>query len=568
MRAAAALDPMFFALGPDEVVFFTGAGISADPPTSGPVGNALADRTLDHAFASGTGATIARYYTALRLDRQRPRLETLLDVVFRVHGEVFFDDLLSDLRAGLPNALHGFFAEHLLSGGHHATANFDTCIERAAPAGAPVDVLHFHGSFGGAALGATLARIERGFPSGVRATLERTLLDPAVKLVVFMGYSGSDFFDVDPVMRSLPAGALAGRSVVWVSHDTTNPPRAVLPERKQLRWLHAAGASPHEINAPTRDIAEGFACAWGFTLTDPPGTAAPWRATFTASYDAKQRATLELYALMGLHNEVRQLLPRPTTASEWEILANTLWAQGRYSAAGDAWEKARAGATETSRAERRGAVLWIRGQFSRARHELLEALGDPSASFEERLVVAELLARVLTHMRRFPDSRLVPVRRVHDIALASLPDPAALASAGEPLGTHLRVRVASARAALGAGESQERPIESFGEFEALGGQLNYRHGAIRERLRYGRGSRVTRSEVRQLREDFLTIGADGDAARAVLLEGLRSYGPRQLIQAAAALDVSRWHRVRLVMASVFGSSVRPLQATLRRYSAR
>jgi hypothetical protein len=54
----------------------------------------------------------------------RPRLETLLDVVFRVHGQAVLDDLLSDLAAAQPNALHGFFAQHLIHGGRHITADF------------------------------------------------------------------------------------------------------------------------------------------------------------------------------------------------------------------------------------------------------------------------------------------------------------------------------------------------------------------------------------------------------------------------------------------------------------
>jgi hypothetical protein len=65
-----------------ESVFWSGAGISADPPTCAPTGTCLAERALGHAFAAGTAATIERYYQRLRLKgRSCPRLETVLDVV-------------------------------------------------------------------------------------------------------------------------------------------------------------------------------------------------------------------------------------------------------------------------------------------------------------------------------------------------------------------------------------------------------------------------------------------------------------------------------------------------------
>ena len=148
----------------------TGAGISADLPTGAPVGNGLADRALEHCFTAHAAEIAAGYYLKLRVPRSRPRLETLLDVVRRVHGLATLVDVLADLRQPLPNGLHEFFAAHASAGGRHITANFDPCIESAASAnGRQVNVLHFHGSFAddqsGDSLGATLARIERGFPA-------------------------------------------------------------------------------------------------------------------------------------------------------------------------------------------------------------------------------------------------------------------------------------------------------------------------------------------------------------------------------------------------------------------
>ena len=77
------------------------------------------------------------------MGRSRPRLETVLDVVNRIHGGNVLLDLLSDLYAR-PNGMHEFFARHLLANGGHLTANFDICIEEAGRhlAGRDVDLLH------------------------------------------------------------------------------------------------------------------------------------------------------------------------------------------------------------------------------------------------------------------------------------------------------------------------------------------------------------------------------------------------------------------------------------------
>ena len=184
----------------------------------------LADRALGHCFRANTAEVAASYYRKLRVPRSRPRLETLLDVVRRVHGLAALVDVLADLRQPLPNGLHEFFAAHASAGGQHVTANFDPCIEAAgSAAGQQVDVLHFHGSFAedqsGDSLGATLARIERGFPADIGGRLSGLLTASPRQVLVFAGYSGSDFFDVDPFLQQFTGSrTLAGTVVLWVDH--------------------------------------------------------------------------------------------------------------------------------------------------------------------------------------------------------------------------------------------------------------------------------------------------------------------------------------------------------------
>jgi len=49
-------------LDPREVVFLSGAGISSNAPTNGPLGHDLTQRALDHAFLPGVSETIACVY--------------------------------------------------------------------------------------------------------------------------------------------------------------------------------------------------------------------------------------------------------------------------------------------------------------------------------------------------------------------------------------------------------------------------------------------------------------------------------------------------------------------------
>jgi hypothetical protein len=171
---------------PEQVTVWSGAGISGDPPTQAPLGFKLTDRAVAQAFEEEALFDELRgAYAALGLPRDRPRLESVLDVAAAEHRVDVLDSLLADLRDPPPNGNHQLFAQHTSCGGRHVTANFDTCIERAG--GDPARILHVHGSFstdGVEALGARLSRIERGFDVDQKTRLEAQLIDSSV-LVVF-----------------------------------------------------------------------------------------------------------------------------------------------------------------------------------------------------------------------------------------------------------------------------------------------------------------------------------------------------------------------------------------------
>jgi hypothetical protein len=223
-------------LEPQSVVFWSGAGISSDAPTCGPLGGELTVRALDYAFEPCCLERIQDYYAALRVEREYPRLETVLDVVCRIIGLDALNDVLSDMRRPVPNEVHAFLARHLDAGGRQVTANFDDCIERSRAPSTGGELTHFHGSFAtdpsGARLGATLGNIQGGFTPALAERLRGTLTASAVKAIVFVGYSGYDAFDVGPFLRSLaPARDLEGKTVIWVRFRRLGEDIVVVRER-------------------------------------------------------------------------------------------------------------------------------------------------------------------------------------------------------------------------------------------------------------------------------------------------------------------------------------------------
>lgn len=178
-------------------------------------------------MTEGTGRDIAQLYRALEVENAafRPRLETVLEALVDEYGLDVLRDVLSDLVAALPNPHHRIFGRHAAAGGYHVTANFDTCIERAEPqlnGDEDEHVVHIHGALGArgelSSLGARLRVIEDGFPEDLVRRLDEILCSNDVKVVVFVGYSGSDFFDATPYLLSR-LDMLKTKTVVWHAFD-------------------------------------------------------------------------------------------------------------------------------------------------------------------------------------------------------------------------------------------------------------------------------------------------------------------------------------------------------------
>lgn len=555
---------------PERMTFWSGAGISGDPPTQAPLGYKLTDRALVQAFDSEALLDALRSaYAALCLPRDRPRLESALDVAAAEHGTDVLGGLLVDLRDPSPNGSHEFFAEHTRRGGRHVTANFDTCIERAG--GDPARIMHVHGSFtttgGVETLGARLSRIERGFNVDQKNELDALLTD--MDLLVVVGYSGLDYFDVDPYWRDAAArGLFRGRRVVWVNHASDwglVSGRAC--QRKQLRIFADIGeAEVHQVDAPTRQVLNLLAAAWGLPpLPDPPAWQARSEPQVILAPPAQERATTRFLATAGLRGAVRQRLAAHSLDQEERLwAADAAWAAGRYREAARHWALAYPGDDPVAVAasqERQAACLWLRGRLRAARQLLRHTLADagPEVDPEQRLVIAETLGRVLVHMRRLPDTRPLVSRAWVSTALVALDDVEnALRenAQGRSLPVHLRARAESVRADLTGSPRPTRsddggPVRDFDESEALLPMLNYEHAQLRARAeaaRRGDGDPPARWEYVRLRDRFRALGDTADAARVPLLPGAgRAFGVPEVIRGLAACDFTPYHLARLVV---------------------
>jgi hypothetical protein len=324
--------------------------------------------------------------------------------------------------------------------------------------------------------------------------------------------------------------------------------------------LAKAGAQIYLVEAETKAFLSDLADSWGIAQPAAAhGNRRAWKASREMTHEMKAVASLELYSLMGLKREVERLANGPTTTVDPRrraaLIGDVRWFQGRYREAA----ALRREASFDDPISQRATDFWIRGQYLRARRAALRAVKAADASLgtanelplTERLVRAEALARVWTHMRRVPDARLLATNRLRAFALAHLPDPADLARSGQPLGTHHDIRVRDTRRALGAeSEPAFDSIETFGQYEALGAWMNYRHGRLRADVQAGQI--VAPERYRQLQRDHIVLGAEGDAARVIFIAGAaRVFLLSEILAALRTLDITPWHRFRMFALLLF-----------------
>jgi hypothetical protein len=563
---------------PRSVVVLTGAGVSAEGPASLPTGWEMTRRVFGAFFDEGALATVLRHHAWVgwwlagpcphdRLPRPEPRpprLETVLGVAADVYGYQAVAEVLADVRDAQPNRLHRFFAAHLNRGGRHLTANFDGCIERAADECYPRwpddgRIFHFHGSIAGdpsgRSLGATLQRIQGGFDDQQTSVFRRLL--PADGILAVFGYSGSDFFDVDTAVAALPAGALDLVHVVWVAHsihawhgiDPSGP--AAPPLAAHLR---RAGARVDLVCGPTGELISEIARRWGLPTVGEPVARTLRIPLVTADEEHRRAATFRLYRELGLLDELAALLrpgaPRGADPAQiWKARSELLWEQGRWNTLRRMWLRATIpeAIPATVRIERIGACLWVQGRLLPAYLWLTghrRRCRDP----KDMLMLAETEGRVIEHMARIPELRLL-ARRLAPGLISLLGD------TGQTAGIDLYRRrndlASSLRSITGKPRAQTEAATSsqwFTEAGSLLAALNYRHRQYRDTYSATHLSDVELARrYRQLQQHFDSIGSPSGRCRTHLLPGAeRVFTTTEVLHGLHVLQYGWWHRTRLI----------------------
>ena len=558
---------------PDSVLVWSGAGLSADAPTGGPLGNSLTFRAFDRIFIDVDRDAIATWFDAAGMPTTVPRLETVLSVVHGHFGDEGLDWLLRDLddAAARPNDLHRFCAEHLAAGGVHVTANVDRCIEAAISSNPRLNhLVHFHGAIdetgSTAELGLVIDRIESGFPPPLTTRLQDLLTDPAHETVLVVGYSGSDFFDVNPLIRDLPPGALSGTTVIWCEYadaplqqkpvEELKGPAAVL-----LNLLAERGAKTVLLTGPLREVLSPLAQQWAMTPVPPtpltstpaaPPIAAP-PATLTAP--ARVTASLELYARIGLPMLVLQYFATHQTAGLDEQRSASAIGEA-YRTSGDphrfydwarrAWPGI--GPDEIAmRTERRIQALRGAGRTREAitlAHRLTSWTADHHGNLSPtaRLVAVDVATAVLYDQYRAFLGALRPLSFQARLLQQQLE------ATGIQEGSDLRLRVDRVRNDLLTIRSRHRSPDPDASAAAIHEQassairtLNYRQGLLRTP---GRTGPADETEFRTLFDTWTAMGQYAELARMVVSPlAVPAVGLRRVHEAVTtAATIGRWPR--------------------------
>ena len=261
-------------IDPARTIFWTGAGISCIAPSSLPLGNGLTDAYLSASLGDKWKDFVALWnnnfpqikasvqdgkwfkpepvgtFTAANVDSgeawERPRLEYIIgemDKMDKYFSSIhFYKDENNTLfhRASSLAALVNFalvepclyhyrLAELSRAGSVVVTANFDNGIEKAlgvdsriverkygTPAvsnGCGGYIYHFHGIATDKPdnLRATISSMSKGLDDDFQDYIKELFLKGYD--IVFIGYGGVDFFDVEPFFKEMEEGSYSGKAI-------------------------------------------------------------------------------------------------------------------------------------------------------------------------------------------------------------------------------------------------------------------------------------------------------------------------------------------------------------------
>lgn len=276
-------------------VFWVGAGISNPAPTNLPLGRELTEFTLENICGHDVkNAIIDIWNKTGEIFQQKgiqgdfsviPRLESILDVVNNFETKTIGIDysFMSGFKAFLDapyNNLHASLAKLLSSGATIITSNFDLCIENAygdlkkttdelsaknygnlviyksTKIPTSGEIWHYHGTVDKVQnMGATLSIIKEGLTDEVRMKLVE--LFRRSRVLVFLGYSFSDAFDVNPFFESQPDRVFNNALAIFFQHNSDYlVPPSEKTQRRIRRLLQCFGSYRFDWGETSEFLAE------------------------------------------------------------------------------------------------------------------------------------------------------------------------------------------------------------------------------------------------------------------------------------------------------------------------
>jgi hypothetical protein len=326
-------------------LIWAGAGISY--PTL-PLSSRLTEFVLRETCTDKVALTIlSKWEIANKIARSHdydlpfgntPRLETILGVIEELertcdNHDFSFIQGFGSVADAPPNDSHRALASLLRRGATIITTNFDLCIERAyrseSPGGIPlrgrwIDTAHVFESSGSSGVGrvihlhgtasdtrrmaATIARIKPGLSPKVERLLDSTFAKHTSVHIV--GYSASDWFDINPYLSSRGRDKFASTNVLFFQHDDAEPPPELQTLFRAFRSLDVRrGSTLAHLSELT-----------GLKLTID-ATRFAWEESFIGRVNLKQIEQLRPYLVcaigVALGMDSDQLLRAPNKTHPW-----------------------------------------------------------------------------------------------------------------------------------------------------------------------------------------------------------------------------------------------------------
>lgn len=309
-------------IDPAKTIFWVGAGIGGVEPCSLPLGNGLTDAVLEAALGSENKEKLLHIWNgkisrikhsvknntwklppARKAEGERPRLEFVIGEIHKMDmefSEITFEkkenrtayarcSVVKSLKYfadAQPNRYHYSLADFAHRGAVMITTNFDVCIEKAlglkdsqmtaVDAGgvmaveyAPAKyVYHIHGIATDENieenLGATLTNVTRSLPGQFAGMLCRWFEEGYT--IVFIGYSGADFFDVKPFFEELGEKRYPGKAV-YLHYCSDGAVKDAMAAEKEYRYLLAPFREQVICYGITEDFQEKLAARNGIAVT-------------------------------------------------------------------------------------------------------------------------------------------------------------------------------------------------------------------------------------------------------------------------------------------------------------